>query len=164
MFTYLLVKKLAEREYRALVYDILPLEEGAGKRCSECVVDQRHYTTETAPSAVHSSIAFRHFPPRKDVVNQCLEFASAVHLLPFHKLQALVYDILPTARKRCSEYAPITQPQSSGLAGGLVEQASWKVARRYDVGWPVQQGKAVQLNTAEVATRSVACVAEWVLR
>ena len=24
------------------------------------------------------------FPPRKDVVNQCLEFASAVHLLPFH--------------------------------------------------------------------------------
>ena len=56
--------------------------------------------------------------------------------------------------------------QSSGLAGGLVEQASWTVARRYDrsVGWPVQRGKAVQLNTAEVAARSVASVAEWVLR
>ena len=27
-----------ESKLQALVYDILPLEEGVGKRCSECVV------------------------------------------------------------------------------------------------------------------------------
>ena len=36
---------------QALVYDILPLEEGAGKRCSECVAVPRHCTRTDGSAA-----------------------------------------------------------------------------------------------------------------
>ena len=53
-------------KFQALVYDILPSEEGARKRCSEC---------DYNPTVGTVSIAFRHLPPkegcRKPVFGVC---------------------------------------------------------------------------------------------
>ena len=41
------------RKLQALVYDFLPLEEGAGKRCSECETDPvSNYYDNTGPGII----------------------------------------------------------------------------------------------------------------
>ena len=124
------------RKLQALVYDILPLEEGAGKRCSECgphgpftfYANSKHWFTTSflwrkvpesgarsvdhtarSPSTQTPSTGLRHpsFGGRCRKAVLGVWTTRPVHLL--RKLQALVYDILPLeegAGKRCSECGP----------------------------------------------------------